>query len=206
MQVKVARLFPRDIPLCVFMRATSFIFRQTLRALHQLANMSKKTAAMFNNQVKNLHEKLSKKRRGEQADASEKTYLSVQLVSQDPQGTFQKYRRIGVLESVEVNVTPTLVHIKDACTKHYGKYEELCDLLVSERGPSVKHISQLNVKKVIHVRFISEGEALNSEIFQRPVLLNRSSSTNHVPESTRKRNLSSVSPNESSLPVEKKTR
>ena len=107
-------------------------------------------------QVKQLREKLSKKRRGEEKPEKEMIFLSVQLVSQDPQGTFQKYKRIGALKSVQIESNPTLESIREACIKHYKKYNKKCDLLVTERGPSVIHISQLNLKKVIHVRFIGD--------------------------------------------------
>jgi len=83
-------------------------------------------------------------------------FIDIQLLSAEPTGVNQKYKRIGALHSVPLlRKNHTLENIKGSCIQHFNVGEgKICDLLVSERGPSVRNMSQLNLKKLVHCRFI----------------------------------------------------
>ena len=92
------------------------------------------------------------KRKGK--EYAREMFISVQLLSPEPCGRTQKYTRIGALESVQLE-EQTLPGIKASCLNHYNQ-TKACDVLMSERGPSVRNVSQVNLKKVVHIRFIDD--------------------------------------------------
>ena len=69
------------------------------------------------------------------------------------EGKCQKYSRIGPLTLVTLEKEATLENIKAACKEHFKTGLE-CDVLAGERGPSYTDASQIQNRKVIHVRFV----------------------------------------------------
>lgn len=98
-----------------------------------------------------LREKLSKKRVG--GKHKKGMFISVQLLSSEPCGKTQKYSRISALESVEIE-EESLSNIKQTCISYFSKAQTICDILMSEIGPSVCQIGQISLKKVVQIRFI----------------------------------------------------
>lgn len=93
-------------------------------------------------------------------------YITVQRLASNVEGRYQKYARIGALNSVPLGAEPTLQNIKNAC-KRYFKCEDMdCDVVAGERGPSWTENSQLtNLSKTVHVRFIErESQSLQSVV------------------------------------------
>jgi len=99
--------------------------------------------------VAKLRERLAQKRLKNECD-KEECYAQVQLLASEPSGTNQKYKRIGALEDVFIGESPTVLSIKDACLKHFKSKDfkdYKCDLLLTERGPSVRKLTQLDLNK-----------------------------------------------------------
>ena len=119
--------------------------------------MSYKKGRGLKNGAEELRQSLSTKRKNSTFKLDSE-YVNVQLLSAEPSGITQKYKRIGALESVGLSQKKrNLSLIKEACIKHFQiGNDKKCDLLVSERGPSVREINQLNLdkKKLIHCRFV----------------------------------------------------
>ena len=114
--------------------------------------------------IQELKNKLANKRRKKDT-TTEVCFFDVQLLSADPTGTTQKYKRIGALESVRLlEDEESFDNIKLSCLKHFQVEEKMCDILLTERGPSARSFAQINLKKVIHCRFVVDNEsALNSK-------------------------------------------
>jgi hypothetical protein len=102
---------------------------------------------------------LSKKRRKEDTTSkSDMDYITVERLSSNVEGRYQKYARIGPLASVPLGREPTIQNIKEACMRYFNLDDgSHCDILAGERGPSWTETSQINNWKVIHIRFI-EGD------------------------------------------------
>jgi len=118
----------------------------------------------LSNEVNHLRERLALKRKHKES-VLEENCVNVQLLASEPSGLGQKYKRIGALEYVILEGSPTLQSLKQACLKHFSGKDEgkRCDLLVSERGPSVKYLRQINLKKVIHCRILT-GSGSDQEV------------------------------------------
>ena len=88
--------------------------------------------------------------------ASDMEYITVQRLSSDVEGRYQKYARIGALTMVPLGCEPTISNIKEACKRKAEDME--CDILAGERGPSWTETSQISNWKALHVRFIERSE------------------------------------------------
>ena len=98
-----------------------------------------------------LKERLAQKRLKNATSKDENCY-NVQLLAAEPSGLNQKYKRIGALEYISISGAPTVSKLKAACLETFSADTKICDILVSERGPSVKSLGQIDLKKVIHCR------------------------------------------------------
>jgi len=90
--------------------------------------------------------------------ASDMEYITVQRLSSDVEGRYQKYARIGALTMVPLGCEPTISNIKEACKRFFKAENMECDILAGERGPSWTETSQISNWKVLHVRFIERSE------------------------------------------------
>lgn len=88
-------------------------------------------------------------------------YLTVQRLSPNVEGKYQKYSRIGPLTMVKFNDDEmSLANIKRACVEHFDVAGMECDILAGERGPSYTECSQIKNFNLLHVRFVeSSGRA-----------------------------------------------
>ena len=86
------------------------------------------------------------------ATSKDENCYNVQLLAAEPSGLNQKYKRIGALEYISISGAPTVSKLKAACLETFSADTKICDILVSERGPSVKSLGQIDLKKVIHCR------------------------------------------------------
>ena len=105
--------------------------------------------------------KIAKKRLGKEepmVGGSEMDYITVQWLSSNVEGCYQKYGRIGVLAMVPLDCEPMIGNIKAAC-KHFFKAEDMeCDIPVSERGPLWTEMSQILNWKMLHMWFIERSK------------------------------------------------
>ena len=84
---------------------------------------------------------------------------TVQRLSSNVEGRYQKYARIGALTMVPLGCEPTISNIKEACKRFFKAEDMDCDILAGERGPSWTETSQIsNWKKALHVRLIERSE------------------------------------------------
>ena len=84
--------------------------------------------------------------------------LIVQRLSATVSGKAQKFSRIGPREFVPYPQDDLTVRgIKKACLAHFGRRVSgmECDILAGEQGPSCNSLEQVNINKVIHVRFVT---------------------------------------------------
>ena len=85
--------------------------------------------------------------------------LSIQRLSAQVKGSSQKYARIGPLKRVDVLEddlcqTPHIDMVRRACIAGFNIKGFNCDLLESERGPSIENIDEIkNLNGTIFVRF-----------------------------------------------------
>ena len=109
--------------------------------------------------------------------------MIVQLLESETSGKAKKYERAGPQEFVEFCYDEvTIENMKVACNKHF-KDRLLpgmsCDILAGERGPSCSKTSHMPNFKVIHVRFVKEGDGISSsssscissEVLERPAFM-----------------------------------
>ena len=90
---------------------------------------------------------------------SDMDYITVQRLSWNVGGRYQKYARIGALTMVPLGCEPTISNIKEACKRFFKADDMDCEILAGERGPSWTETSQIsNWKKALHVRFIERSE------------------------------------------------
>ena len=65
------------------------------------------------------------------------------------------------LDSISLVAKASLESIKMSCIKHFNISDgRKCDILLGERGPSVRKFSEINIDKLIHCRFI-DGDVDN---------------------------------------------
>ena len=105
---------------------------------------------------------MAKKRIGKEdptGSASGMDYITVQRLSSNVEGRYQKYARIGALAMVPLGCEPTISNINEACKRFFKAEDMECDILAGERGPSWTETSQIsNWKRALHVRFIERSE------------------------------------------------
>ena len=103
-----------------------------------------------------LKQKIVRKRtnQNEKAKASAKV-LKVQRLSADVGGAWQKYSRVGPLCAVRVdNVNDLeLNSFLTECKKAFQIHDHDVELLCSDRGPPAQSLTEINIDKIIHVRF-----------------------------------------------------
>lgn len=97
----------------------------------------------------NLHAKISTKRiktdRGKPGTSPQE--LVVQRLSSEPDNK-QTYRPVKPREFVPFECEElTLANLKKACGRHFNFPASLCDVLVSNKGPSCTNISQIPHRK-----------------------------------------------------------
>ncbi|XP_078368275.1 myosin heavy chain kinase A-like [Oculina patagonica] len=121
-----------------------------------------------NDEFRAFKAKIAKKRMGkdESTGSGDMDYITVQRLSSNVEGRYQKYARIGALTMVPLGCEPTISNIKEACKRFFKAEHMECDILAGERGPSWTESSQITNWKAIHVRFIekSDGESEMSEL------------------------------------------
>jgi len=105
--------------------------------------------------------KMAKKRLGKEeptGSSSDMDYITVQRLSPNVEGCYQKYARIRALTMVPLGCEPTISNIKEAC-KCFFKAEDMeCDILAGERGPLWTEMSQILNWKALHMRFIGRSK------------------------------------------------
>lgn len=114
-----------------------------------------------NEEFRAFKAKMAKKRMGKEeptGSASDMDYITVQRLSSNVEGRYQKYARIGALTMVPLGCEPTISNIKEACKRFFKAEDMECDILAGERGPSWTETSQISNWKAIHVRFIERSE------------------------------------------------
>lgn len=137
--------------------------------------------------VQNLQERLSAKRRKTE-EVKEQTFFSLQVLASEPTGTTQKYKRIGALQSIKlIDNEETIENVCKSCLMHFNYSNKVCDVLLGERGPTVRSFSQLSIKKVIHCRFLQKQMSENNENDNQP------STTNPLNQTTGVENISACS-------------
>ena len=101
---------------------------------------------------KNIKEKIKQKRTGKPLPASQ--VIKVQRMSADVSGAWQKFSRVGPLQAVRMRNDEelTIESLKEACKAAFQVDLE-AELLASERGPGVESLEELQLNKVVHVRF-----------------------------------------------------
>ena len=130
--------------------------------------------------------------------------MIVQLLESETPGKEKKYERAGPQEFVEFCYDGvTIENMKVACNKHF-KDRLLpgmsCDILAGERGPSCSKTSHMPNFKVIHVRFVKEGDDISSEVLQTPEFMTPFHFKSHHSESSpTKPTFSSVHPKSISI-------
>ena len=121
----------------------------------------------FKYQLGTLKRKLADRRLGKERSGSETiTYLAVAHCSKDPSRPLQKYAHVTALETVETN-NISLEGIKQACAAFFHQEGKECIVMVNDKGTTVKHISQMNIKKPFCCRFIELGGSLPATLQQR---------------------------------------
>ena len=115
-----------------------------------------------NEEFRAFKAKMAKKRMGKEeptGSSSDMDYITVQRLSSNVEGRYQKYARIGALTMVPLGCEPTISNIKEACKRFFKAEDMECDILAGERGPSWTETNQIsNWKKALHVRFIERSE------------------------------------------------
>ena len=107
-----------------------------------------------------MRDKLAAKRQKAEPEVPQE-FINVQLLAPVPSGVNQKYKRMGALDSVSLVAKASLESIKMSCIKHFNISDgRKCDILLGERGPSVRKFSEINIDKLIHCRFI-DGDVDN---------------------------------------------
>ena len=95
--------------------------------------------------------------------------LSIQRLSAQVKGSSQKYARMGPLKRVDVLEddlcqTPHIDMVRRACIAGFNIKGFNCDLLESERGPSIENIDEIkNLNGTIFVRFTQKLSSEFSE-------------------------------------------
>ena len=99
------------------------------------------------------------------ANASEMEYITVQRLSSNVEGRYEKYARISPLGMVPLGCEPTIDNIKTACERFFFNAEDMeCDILAGERGPSWTDTNQISNWKTLHVRFVERTERSEESI------------------------------------------
>ena len=114
-----------------------------------------------NEEFRAFKAKIANKRMGKEeptGSASHMDYITVQRLSSNVEGRYQKYARIGALTMVPLGCEPTISNIKAACKRFFKAEDMECDILAGERGPSWTETSQISNWKTIHVRFFERSE------------------------------------------------
>ena len=115
-----------------------------------------------NEEFRAFKAKMAKKRMGKEeptGSGSDMDYITVERLSSNVEGRYQKYARIGALTMVPLGCDSTISNIKEACKRFFKAEDMDCDILAGERGPSWTETSQIsNWKKALHVRFIERSE------------------------------------------------
>ena len=114
-----------------------------------------------NDEFRAFKAKVAKKRMGKEestGSAVDMDYITVQRLSSNVEGRYQKYARIGALTIVPLGCEPTILNIKEACKRFFKAEDMECDILAGDRGPSWTETSQISNWKAIHVRFIEKSD------------------------------------------------
>ena len=115
---------------------------------------SKKRSTNQKSNIENLRDKLAAKRQKAEPEVPHE-FINVQLLAPVPSGVNQKYKRMGALDSVSLVAKASLESIKMSCIKHFNISDgRKCDILLGERGPSVRKFSEINIDILIHCRLI----------------------------------------------------
>lgn len=68
------------------------------------------------------------------ATYSDMDYITVQQLSSNVEGRYQKYARIGALSMVPLGCEPMISNKKEACKRFFKAEDMECDILVNERS------------------------------------------------------------------------
>ena len=103
---------------------------------------------------------IAKKRTGGRAKEDQEAKLTtkvfrVQRLSAEVGGAWQKYSRVGPLSAVRMenfdkNDIKKFIH---ECKKVFEVDDLEAELLCTDRGPPAESLDELNIDKVIHIRF-----------------------------------------------------
>ena len=95
------------------------------------------------------------------------TKLTIQRLAAQVKGSSQKYARMGPLKRVEILEddlckAASIEAIRRACIAGFNLTDMSCDILESERGPSVESVDDIkNLNGTIFVRFVNQTFTLS---------------------------------------------